>query len=95
VILTDGKSGDRAQKNGIPIIRVDVEDHDTLVDYLDALGYHKKLMKQYGYDEITEDFNYRLFPVPKSDKELEGARKEIDKFFKLLAEYDVYQISCP
>lgn len=78
----------RAQKNGIPIIRVDVEDHDKLVDYFDALGYHKKLMKQYGYDEITEDFNYRLFPVPKSDKELEGARKDIDKFFKVQAEYN-------
>lgn len=47
-------------------------------------------MKQYGYDEITEDFNYRLFPVPKSDKELEGARKDIDKFFKVQAEYNEF-----
>ena len=37
-------------------------------------------MKQYGYDEITEEFNYKLFPVPKSDKELEGIRKDIDDF---------------
>ena len=81
----------RAQKSGVAIIHVDnVQDHGTLQYYHDVLKNHKKLMKQYGYDEITEKFNYKLFPVPKSDKELEGIRKDIDDFFKLLDKYNEF-----
>ena len=32
-------------------------------------------MKQYGYDEMTEVFNYKLFLVPKEDKQLNGIKK--------------------
>ena len=81
----------RAQKSGAAIIHVDnVQDHDTIQYYHDVLENHKKLMKQYGYDEITEEFNHKLFPVPKSDKELEGIRKDIDDFFKLLDKYNEF-----
>ena len=81
----------RAQKSGAAIIHVDnVQDHDTIQYYHDVLENHKKLMKQYGYDEITEEFNRKLFPVPKSDKELEGIRKDIDDFFKLLDKYNEF-----
>jgi hypothetical protein len=81
----------RAQKRGAAIIHVDnVQDYNRLQDYLKSIRYREKLMKQYGYDEMTEEFNYKLFPVPKEDRELAGIRKDIDDFFKLLGEYNDY-----
>lgn len=81
----------RAQKHGVAIIRVDnLYDNNRLVDYVNSLRHYKKLMKQYGYYEITEEFNYRLFPVPKDDRELTGIKKDIDYFSKLLDEYNDY-----
>jgi len=81
----------RAQKHGIAIIRVDnLYDYNRLEDYGNSLRYYEKLMKQYGYDVITEEFNHKLFPVPKQDRELVGIKKGIDDFFKLLGEYNDY-----
>lgn len=81
----------RAQKRGVVIIRVgNLYDNNRLQDYVDSLRHYKKLMKQYGYDEITKEFNYKLFPVPKLDRELTGIRKDINDFFKLLDEYNDY-----
>lgn len=81
----------RAQKHSSAVIRVDnLYDYNKLQDYGNDLRYYEKLMKQYGYDEIAEEFNYKLFPVPKQDRELVGIKKDIHDFFKLLAEYNNY-----
>jgi hypothetical protein len=81
----------RVQSHRINIVRVsNLYDNNRLEDYVNSLQHYKKLMKQYGYDEITEEFNYKLFPVPKEDRELTGIKKDIDDFFKLLDEYNDY-----
>lgn len=81
----------RAQKRGMVIIHLDnIYDYNRWQDYLKTIRYHKKLMKQYGYDERTEEFNCKLFPVPKEDRQLNGIKKDVDDFFKLLEDYNYY-----
>jgi hypothetical protein len=80
----------RAQKkHGATVVNVnDPYEYNRLQEYHNNLQYNEKLMKQYGYDEITGEFNRTLFPVPKSDRELEGIKKDIDKFFRSFKEYN-------
>jgi hypothetical protein len=82
----------RKQRHGEIIIRVDNAEYNKVQDYENSLRHHETLMKQYGYDDSIDDFNYKLFPVPKTDKQLEGIRKDINGYIKLQKEYDEYVI---
>lgn len=70
----------RCKKLGFTTIRLDkIFEYNYLLDLLRNVHHSEKLLKLYGFDEEGK-FNSRNFPVPRSDKELEGINNDIRNY---------------
>ena len=47
-------------------------------------------MESYGYDTDTGDFNEKVFPITKEDKQMDSIAKDFKAYFKTCSEYEDY-----
>lgn len=69
------------------ILLNDKNEYDKLADLQDTLEYYGKIMKNYGYDPHTGDFNEKMLPEPKEDKQKKNISKDFKAYFNTLDEY--------
>lgn len=68
----------------------DRREFDTIVDLRDTAFYYGKLMSFYGFDMKSGKWNSKLFPITKSDKDLEGIDSDRLRFNEAVNHYDKY-----
>jgi hypothetical protein len=51
------------------------------------LEYYAKIVKNYGYDPQTGEYNEKMLPEPKEDKQKKNIEKDFKAYFKTLDEY--------
>ncbi|MGZ5548156.1 MAG: hypothetical protein ACXWFZ_09415, partial [Nitrososphaeraceae archaeon] len=64
--------------------------YDKLADLDNTLEYYAKLSESYGFDRYTNEFNEKLFPITKDDREMKNIKKDIDNYNQALEEYTNY-----
>ncbi len=74
----------KCRKSGFITIRIRATEYRHLLDLRDDIQYSKKLLKQYGFDEMG-NFNTNKFPVPRSDKEVEGIENDISNYDNMVS----------
>ena len=65
----------------------DKKEYDKLADIQDTLEYYAKIVKNYGYDPSTGEYNEKMLPEPKEDKQKKNIDKDFKAYFKTLDEY--------
>ncbi|MGI9011056.1 MAG: hypothetical protein ACR2F1_07700 [Nitrososphaeraceae archaeon] len=65
----------------------DKKEYDKLADIQDTLEYYEKIMKNYGYDPHTGEYNEKMLPEPKEEKQKKNIAKDFKAYFKTLDEY--------
>ncbi len=65
----------------------DKKEYDKLADLQNILEYYGKIMKNYGYDPQTGDFDEKMLPEPKEEKQKKSIAKDFKSYFKTLDEY--------
>jgi hypothetical protein len=65
----------------------DKKEYDKLADIQNTLEYYAKIVKNYGYDPHTGDFNKKMLPEPKEEKQKKNIAKDFKAYFKTLDEY--------
>jgi len=68
----------------------DKKEYDKLADLDNTLEYYAKITESYGFDRYTYEFNEKLFPVTKDDREMKNIKKDIDDYNQALEEYTNY-----
>lgn len=68
----------------------DKREFDTIVDLRNTAFYFGKLMSYYGFDMKSGEWNTNLFPITKSDKEIEGINSDTLRFNEAVNQYDRY-----
>jgi hypothetical protein len=57
----------------------DITDYNRLTDLRDQVERYGKLLSRYGYDLNKGEQNTSLFPVTKTDSQLEGIKSDIEE----------------
>lgn len=71
----------RYVNTGFTTIRLHkLSEYNYLLDLCDNIKRLEILLKRYGFDDESDSFIRENFPVPRSDKELEGIKNDIDNF---------------
>ncbi len=65
----------------------DKKEYDKLADLQDVLEYYGKIVKNYGYDPITGEYNEKKLPEPKEEKQKKNIAKDFKTFYNTLDEY--------
>ena len=65
----------------------DKREYDKLKDIQTTLEYYDKITESYGFDRYTNEFNEKLFPITKDDKQIKNIIQDIEKYNQLLIEY--------
>ena len=68
----------------------DKREYDKLAELQNNLKYQAKIVESYGYDTYTGDFNEKVFPITKEDKQMDSIAKDFKNYFKTLEEYYNY-----
>jgi hypothetical protein len=68
----------------------DKREFDTIVDLRNTVFYYRKLMSYYGFDMKSGEGNTNLFPITKSDKEIEGIKSDTLRFNEGVNQYYRY-----
>jgi hypothetical protein len=68
----------------------DKREFDTIVDLRNTIFYYRKLMSYYGFDMKSGEGNTNLFPITKSDKEIEGINSDTLRFNEGVNQYYRY-----
>lgn len=68
----------------------DKREFDTIVDLRNTALNYGKLMSLYGFDMKSGEWNTKLFPVTKSDKEIEGINSDRLRFNDTVNQYNKY-----
>ena len=68
----------------------DKREYDKLVDLHSNVEYYEKIVKSYGFDIYNGEFNEKMFPITKEDKQMENIEKDFKNYFKTLSEYNDY-----
>lgn len=66
------------------------KEYDNLTDLQDTLEYYAKIVRFYGYDPYTGDYDAKKFPITKEDKHMDNIAKDFKEFFKALSKYNDY-----
>jgi hypothetical protein len=69
----------------------DKTEYDRLVDLCDDAQYNSKLLSQYGFNKRTGEFDSKLFPVIKTDAQMEGVKSDIDRAVKSVDDLKRYK----
>ena len=65
----------------------DKKEYDKLADLQDIWKYYAKIVKNYGYDPHTGEYNEKMLPEPKEEKQKKNITKDFKAFFNTLDEY--------
>jgi hypothetical protein len=68
----------------------DIVKYNRIKELGDLVKYHSKLMSYYGFDVNTGKWDTSLFPVTKSDAQLEGIQSDIGKYNNAVRDYNKY-----
>jgi hypothetical protein len=68
----------------------DKREYDKLEELQNTLKYHAKIVKSYGYDPYTGDYDTQKYPITKEDKHEINIDKDFDKYDQALEEYRKY-----
>ena len=68
----------------------DKREYDKLAELQNTLNYQAKIVESYGFDTYTGDFNEKLFPITKEDKQMDSIAKDFKNYFKTCSEYGYY-----
>ncbi|MGI9010183.1 MAG: hypothetical protein ACR2F1_03230 [Nitrososphaeraceae archaeon] len=68
----------------------DKREYDELVYIQTTLEYYDKITESYGFDRYTNEFNEKLFPITKDDKQIKKIMQDIENYNQLLIEYKDY-----
>ena len=68
----------------------DMKEYDKLAELQSTLEYNAKIVESYGFDTYTGDFNEKMFPVTKEDKQMENIAKDFKNYDQAVSEYDDY-----
>lgn len=66
-----------------------IENND-ITELQNTLNYQAKIVESYGYDTYTGDFNEKVFPITKEDKQMDSIAKDFKAYFKTCSEYEDY-----
>lgn len=66
----------------------DEKEYDTLVELNDHLKYLTKIVKSYGFDPYTGNFDQKQFPVTKEDKQIQNIKKDFNDYNQVLEQYN-------
>ena len=72
------------------IVMDDKKEYDKLLELKTTLDYYDKITQSYGFDKYTNEFNAKLFPVTKDDKQKKDIENNIDNYNQALGEYNNY-----
>ena len=65
----------------------DKKEYDKLADIQSTLEYYTKIVKNYGYNPHTDEYNEKMLPEPKEEKQKKNIAKDFKAYFKTLDEY--------
>jgi len=68
----------------------DIKEYDKLSELQNTLDYYEKIVRSYGFDIYTCEFNHKVFPITKEDEQIKTISNNIDNYFEVLREYDEY-----
>ena len=54
------------------------------------MEYYAKITESYGFNRYTNEFNEKLFPITKDDKQMKKYKKDIDNYNQALINYITY-----
>lgn len=69
------------------VIMDDKKEYDKLVDLQTTLDYYGNITDSYGFDKYTNEFNAKLFPITKDDREKEVIKNNIENYNQAVKEY--------
>ena len=65
-------------------------EYDKLAELQNTLNYQAKIVESYGYDKYTGDFNAKVFPITKEDKQIDSITNDFKNYFNTISEYNDY-----
>ena len=68
----------------------DKREYDKLEELRSNLDYNLKIVKSYGYNPYTGDYDVKKFPITKEDKQEKNIEKDFDNYNQALEEYNDY-----
>ena len=68
----------------------DKKEYDKLANLQSTVKYNVKIVKSYGYDPYTGDYDAKKLPITKDDKQMENITKDFQNYFKAVKEYYEY-----
>ena len=68
----------------------DKREYDKLEELQDTLKCQAKIVESYGYDTYTGDFNEKVFPITKEDKQMDNIAKDFKNYFQTCSKYGDY-----
>jgi hypothetical protein len=68
----------------------DKKEYDKLAELQNTLNYQAKIVESYGYDTYTGNYNAKVFPIAKEDKQMDSIAKDFENYFKTCSEYEDY-----
>ena len=68
----------------------DKREYDKLAELQNTLNYQARSVESYGYDTYTGDFNEKVFPITKEDKQMDSIGKDFENYEQAVSEYDDY-----
>jgi hypothetical protein len=80
-------------KYSVPLDSISLKDKrecDKLEELRSNLDYNLKIVKSYGYDPYTGDYDLKKFPITKEDKQEKNIDKDFDNYNQALEEYRNY-----
>ena len=60
----------------------DKREYDKLAELQNTLNYQARIVESYGYDTYTGDFNAKVFPITKEDKDMDSIAKDFKNYFR-------------
>ena len=54
------------------------------------MEYYTKIVRFYGYDPYTGDYDAKKFPITREDKQMDSIAKDFKNYFKTCSEYGDY-----
>ena len=67
----------------------DKREYDKLSELQNNLKYQAKIVESYGYDIYTGDFNEKVFPITKEDKQMDSIAQDFKNYFQICSDLEI------
>ena len=65
-------------------------EYDKLTELQSSLKYQGEIVESYGFNTHTGEFNEKVFPITKEDKQMDSIAKDFENYEQAVSEYDDY-----